>query len=282
MTIQVENIKPDIGATVKFPREELLDPAVIKRVLELLEERDVLVFPGINLTDKEQLAFTDKLGARVNFTTKVAGGEGAAEPDVYKVTLDPKINDKPEYVLGTFFYHMDGMPIDTIPPPKATLLSARRTAPKGGQTEFASTRAAYAGLSAADKAEFEKLRIRHSAYAGVRLVVDQNPDEAMRNRIFKSEGERPLVWTSKSGVKSLLIGQTADYVVGWDLAVGRALLVRLAEWAGQPAFSYRHEWQEGDLVMWNNCTTLHRVIPYDNNSGRTMHRTSLAGVEALT
>src|SRR4051812_30619193 len=217
MAVEIERIKPDIGAIVKFPRAELLEPATIQRCLDALEKHDVLVFPRVNLTDKEQLAFTDKLGSRVNFTTTVPGGKDAAEPDVYKVTLDPKVNDKPEYVLGTFFYHMDGMPIDTIPPPKATLLSARRTAPKGGQTEFASTRAAYAGLSAADKAEFENLRVRHSAYAGVRLVVDQSDDEAMRNRIFKSEGERPLVWTSKSGVKSLLIGQTADRVVGMEL-----------------------------------------------------------------
>src|SRR5215831_6205235 len=99
MNIQIEPIKPDIGAIVRFPREALLDPAVIKRILEVLEERDVLVFPGINLTDKEQLSFTDKLGARVNFTTTVPGGKDVAEPDVYKVTLDPKINDKPEYVL---------------------------------------------------------------------------------------------------------------------------------------------------------------------------------------
>src|ERR1700758_2212012 len=107
MKIDVELIKPDIGAIVTFPREAFLDQAVIQRCLEALEAHDVIVFPRLNLTDKEQLAFTDKLGARVYFTKTVPGGKDVAEPDVYKVTLDPEINDKPEYVLGTFLYHMD-------------------------------------------------------------------------------------------------------------------------------------------------------------------------------
>ena len=89
------------------------------------------------------------------------------------------------------------------------------------------------------------------------------------------------MWTHKSGRKSLLIGYTADSVVGMSKAEGRALLIRLLEWAGQPAFSYRHYWSEGDLVVWDNCGALHRVIPYATDSGRMMNRTSVAGVEML-
>lgn len=280
MSFKIELIKPNIGAIVSVDnRSALSEPAVVQRCLEALDAHDVLVFPRLGLTDSEQLAFTDRLGARVDFTRSVPGGL-AAEPGVYKITLDPKINTEPEYVLGTFFYHMDGMPIEAIPPPKATLLSARVVAPKGGQTQFASTRAAYEGLSAAQKAEFEGLRVLHSARAGVRRVFDSEAELAAI-RTGSVAGERPLVWTSSSGRKSLLIGETADRIVGMPLAQGRALLARLLEWAGQPDFSYSHEWQEGDLVMWNNCGALHRVIPYDRDSGRMMHRTSLAGVEAV-
>ena len=63
-------------------------------------------------------------------------------------------------------------------------------------------------------------------------------------------------------------------------AAGRALLARLLEWTAQPAFTYRHQWREGDLVVWDNTSTLHRVVPYAEDSGRRMHRTSVAGVEA--
>jgi alpha-ketoglutarate-dependent taurine dioxygenase len=279
MSLKIEPIKPNIGATVNVERSALLDSAVVQQCLEALDLHDVLVFPRLGLTDSEQLAFTDRLGARVDFTRSMPGGS-AGEPGVYKITLDPKINTEPEYVLGTFFYHMDGMPIEEIPPPKATLLSARVVAPKGGQTQFASTRAAYEGLSAAQKVEVAGLRVLHSARAGVRRVFDTEAELAAI-RVKSVAGQRPLVWTSSSGRKSLLIGETADRIVGMPLAEGRALLARLLEWAGQPEFSYSHDWQEGDLVIWNNCGALHRVVPYDQNSGRMMHRTSLAGVKAV-
>ena len=279
MSIKIEPIKPQIGAIVHLDRSALTDAATTQQCLEALDAHDVLVFPRLGLTDGEQLAFTDSLGARVNFTRSVPGGDVSA-PGVYKITLDPKVNSEPEYVLGTFFYHMDGMPIDSIPPPKATLLSARVLAPKGGQTQFASTRAAWEGLSDSQKTELAALRVVHSVKSGVRRVFETEAELATI-RVGSVVGERPLVWTSSTGRKSLLIGETADRIVGMPLAEGRALLARLLEWAGQPDFSYSHQWQEGDLVIWNNCGALHRVVPYDRDSGRMMHRTSLAGVEAV-
>jgi len=276
MKVQVENIKPAIGSIVRFERSALLDDDVAERCLELLDERQVLVFPRINLSDKEQLAFTDKLGARVNFTNRVPGGDRAAK-DVYTITLDPKINNEPEYVLGTYFWHMDGITVD-MPPPKASVLSARKVAPKGGQTEFASTYAAYQALPEEDKAELEGLRVLHSVTAAVREVATPESLDPYRRAL---KHEHPLVWKRKSGRKSMIIGYTADYVVNLPRADVKALLARLLEWTAQPDFTYRHYWQEGDLVVWDNCGALHRVIPYSADSGRTMHRTSVAGVEAV-
>src|SRR5205823_2826927 len=97
-------------------------------------------------------------------------------------------------------------------------------------------------------------------YAGVHRVLESKKDLS-ELKLGPVEGERPLVWTSKSGRKSLLIGETADRIVGWPLAEGRALLARLLEWTAQPEFVYSHQWQEGDLVIWHNISALHRVIP---------------------
>ena len=52
-------------------------------------------------------------------------------------------------------------------------------------------------------------------------------------------------------------------------------------WATRPEYVYRHEWQLGDAVMWDNTGTMHRVLPYLLNLGRRMHRTTLAGEEPL-
>ena len=60
------------------------------------------------------------------------------------------------------------------------------------------------------------------------------------------------------------------------------MLTRLTEWCAQKQFTYSHEWQDGDFVVWNNCGVMHRVVPYEEDSGRMMHRTSIAGADSMT
>lgn len=277
--VEFENVKPLIGSIIRAERAALFDPEVVRQCREALDRRTVLVFPRVSFTDAEQLAFTDLLGGRLNLTSAATTDK---QEDVYKVTLDKEVNKAPEYVLGTFFWHMDGLTVDT-PPPKATLLSARKVAPKGGQTEFANTFAAYDYLPEAEKKELEGLRAVHSVKASLRFIADLIPEEEKGKLTIGLVKEHPIVWTrKKSGRKSLVVGTTADTIVGMGPAEGRAHLVRLAEWAAQPDFSYRHEWQEGDFVIWDNCGAMHRVIPYAADSGRMMHRTSIAGEETVS
>ncbi|WP_434405565.1 TauD/TfdA dioxygenase family protein [Sphingobium sp. DN12] len=266
-------VKLLIGAVVEADREALFDPEVVTQCRDMLEERTVLVMPQVHFTNEEQLAFTDLLGGRLNLTSEATTNK---DEDVYQVTLDRKINRAPEYVLGTFFWHMDGMPME-MPPPLATLLSARRLAPKGGQTEFANSFAAYEQMPEAQRAEIEDLRIIHSVAASLRSIADAIPEAEKGKLAIGVEKERPLVQTHKNGRKSLIVGSTADRIVGMELAYGRAYIARLNEWATQPDFVYQHQWQAGDFVIWSNTGALHRVVPYARDSGRMMHRTSIAG-----
>jgi alpha-ketoglutarate-dependent taurine dioxygenase len=280
-TVAVEPVKPHIGGIVHVTKEHLLDEETISTVREALEDRGVIIFPRMNLTDSEQLAFTDRLGKRVNYNRRAPGSGAGGEEDVYTITLDKKINTQPEYVLGTFFWHIDGVTIDQ-PLPKATLLSARKLSPTGGQTEFASTYAAYENLPEAEKRALESLKVVHKMEASMRPVFDIPPEEDLaRWRDMSKVMVHPLVWTHASGRKSLIVGSHADSVVGMPIPHGRSILQRLQEWAAQPAFYYRHEWNEGDLVIWDNCGCMHRVIPYDENSGRRMHRTTIMGEERV-
>ena len=138
MALSFEAIRPNIGARVHVDRASLLDEATARQCLELLENHLVLVFPRIGVSDAEQLAFTDRLGPRIDYTSTVAGGS-AVEPNVYKLTLDPQINDEPEETSATFFWHFDGYYLVT-PPPKATVLSGRIIPKDGARTDFANTR----------------------------------------------------------------------------------------------------------------------------------------------
>ncbi|MGR4864762.1 TauD/TfdA dioxygenase family protein [Caulobacter sp. LARHSG274] len=277
--VEFEPIKPQIGARVLVDRACLFDDDVAQACLAALEDRGVLVFPQVNLTDAEQLALTDKLGERVNFSRNAPGGDAAAQ-DVYKVTLDKTVNAHPEYVLGTFFWHIDGVTIDQ-PLPKATLLSARKLSAKGGQTEFANLYAAFEHLPAAEKAELKELRVVHTIAASMKVFMDEVNEETVVLLNKAVDVVHPFVWTHESGRKSLLVGSHADHVVDMPYPHGRALITRMIEWAGQPEFRYTHQWQPGDFVIWDNCGLMHRVVPYDENSGRTMHRTTLAGHERV-
>jgi alpha-ketoglutarate-dependent taurine dioxygenase len=273
--LTIENAKPLVGGIVRLDKKNLCDPEVVAEIKAALEERGVLVFPELNATDEEQLAFTDMLGERVNFTRKVPGSD-ATSPDVYKITLDRKLNTEPDYVLGTFFWHVDGVTIDQ-PLPKATLLSARHLADSGGATEFANLYAAYEGLTEEEKRQYEDLRVIHSVEAAVR-PVHGHPSEERRERYrnLAAVMDQPLVWTHNDGRKSLLLGTHADGIVGMPGPHGRATLTRLMQWAAQPDYVYRHDWKVGDMVLWDNEGLMHRVVPYTDQA-RVMHRTTIAG-----
>jgi alpha-ketoglutarate-dependent taurine dioxygenase len=278
VSVTFTNIKPQIGSTVHVDKAHLLDDDVVAQIAQKLEERGVLLFPRINLSDAEQLALTDKLGGRDQSARNSVPGTNATEKDVYKITLDKKINTEPDYVLGTFFWHIDGLLVDN-PIQKATLLSARELSAEGGSTEFANLYAAYENLSDEEKRELEGLRAIHSIEAAVRPVFGSTTaEQAAKYRKMAPPMEHPLVWTHANGRKSLLIGTHADGLVGWPGPHGRAMLWRLNQWASQPDFVYRHEWQVGDLVIWDNEGLMHRVVPY-TDEGRVMHRTSIGGTQ---
>src|ERR1700712_1319101 len=281
MAIRFEDIKEFIGSRVVWDdRADLFTAEAAEAIRAKVEERTVVVFPQLNLTDEEQLRITELMGEKVRLTGRNNVQE-IENDDVYQVTLDPKINPQPEYVLGTFFWHMDGVTVD-MPLPFATLLSCRIAPDKGGETEFASTYAAYEGLPDEEKAELEGLRAVHSVKASLSHIADAIP-EKHRDKVLNIGlvKEHPIVWTHESGRKSMVIGTTADHIVGKSVPAGRAQLIRLQEWAAQPNFSLRHKWTKGDFVIWDNTGAMHRAIPYESSTGRMMHRTSIAGTEAV-
>jgi alpha-ketoglutarate-dependent taurine dioxygenase len=87
------------------------------------------------------------------------------------------------------------------------------------------------------------------------------------------------VWLHRSGRKSLITSMSGTEVLGMDQEEGEALLARLLAWASRPEYVYTHEWQVGDIVIWDNTGVMHKVLPYDITAGRLHHRTTVAGDE---
>lgn len=250
----------------------LSDATLPQACMEALEENGVLVFRALHIDDDTQVAFSKRLD-------DVGKAEPAAPPRIFNVTLDPTKSATADYLRGTVYWHIDGAQDDV--PSKATTLSAHVISEEGGETEFASTYAAYDDLTAAEKKRYDDLRVVHSLEASQRLVFPDPTPEQLAAWRSKPDKEHPLVWRHRSGRRSLVLGVSASHVVGMEQAEGRALLDDLLERSTAPERVYRHEWQVGDLVIWDNTGVMHRVHPYDPASGREMHRTTMSGDEPI-
>jgi alpha-ketoglutarate-dependent taurine dioxygenase len=261
-----------VGTTIA---ELLEDPQVPAEVMSLLEMNGALLFRGLNLDDDQQLRLSARLGEPV---VRRSPGWSTEHPGIYKIGLVEGANND-IYVKGTFFWHMDGT-INQVPP-KASLLTARVVAGTGGNTEFASTYAAYERLTGDEKRRFADLKVWHSPEAATRRVEGHRSQEFLDRLESEPVMLHPLVWTHRDGRRSLVIGETASHVEGMDKDEGAALLGELLERATEPSLIYSHAWEVGDLVIWDNRGALHRVEPYDESAGRVMHRVTLAGDEPI-
>ena len=271
----VVDVAPKIGSAIHTDKETLLSGERAQDIREIMERRGVVVFPQINLTDEEQVAFTHTLGTFAHEPGEGGGGKDS----VYPITMDESINPIANYLKGAFFWHIDGTMSDK--PILASIMSARALAPEGGETDFCNTYAAWDDLPEDQKREVEHLKVVHAMW---RSQLYWKPEPSIAElELWMGRGENtlPLVWKHRSGRKSLVLGATALQIEGMDIAESEKVLVGLRTWATQPQFSYRHTWSLGDMVIWDNTGTMHRALPYDHKSGRLMHRTKLEGEEAF-
>jgi len=269
MGLVTHDMTPNIGTEVAAPREILLGGSRAGELRALLEARGVLVFRGLALTKDEQRVLAATLG------DVLAMGDEGIQP----ISLDKTKNATADYLRGSFYWHIDGASDDI--PTRASILTAVTLSPEGGDTLFCNTYAAYDALSDDEKRRFDKLKVIHSLETSQYYVTPEpSYAELMRWRTYAPK-VHPLVWTHRSGRKSLVLGMTASHIVDMPLDEGRGLLCRLRDEATRPENIYTHKWTPGDTIIWDNTGVMHRVTPYAIDSGRMMHRTTLAGEEPL-
>jgi alpha-ketoglutarate-dependent 2,4-dichlorophenoxyacetate dioxygenase len=264
------------GIDVRKP----LTPEEVAAVERGMDEHAVLVLPGQDISDEQQLAFTRNFGPLEEGANSGARDADLRLPVVFAdvSNLDKtgqiaqRDNKKRMAGLANRLWHSDASFRPT--PARYSILSGRVVTTDGGNTEFADMRAAYDALDPATKAEIEDLVCEHSLiYSRGQLgFSDFLPDE----RVVMAPVRQRLVRTHPvTGRKSLFLAAHVGNIVGWPQPEAMAFIRDLMEHATQPQFVYVHRWTRHDLVMWDNRTTMHRVRRFDDlHLVRDMRRTT--------
>ena len=260
-----------------------LDDATIGEINMLWRRHLVLVFPRQSLTETQQIAFTRKFGT-LDITIE-DDKKSSKNPEVLRIANVDERGEKlsADHPIARYFsaltslWHTDGS--YRAVPSFASMLHALEVTPEGDETCFANAIAAYEALPGEIKARLEGKHMVH-AYEFTRYFEDRLPPLSPEEKRISPPTTHPVVRTHADGRKSLYIsGNVAYYVGGMPFDVGQRLHEYLLEWVTQPRFVYEHRWTVGDVVLWDNRPTLHRVLPYDPTHRRVLQRTELKGTE---
>jgi alpha-ketoglutarate-dependent 2,4-dichlorophenoxyacetate dioxygenase len=284
MDIRVTTIRPGFVAEISgIDLSRPVAPAAMAELWEASDTHAVLVFHGQTLTDAEQIAFTRNFGQpeRYVFSYSSKVKLRLEKPEMADVSNLDAATGQPQtgaarhrmVNLGNRLWHTDSS--FRLPRGGFSLLYAHAVPPTGplgaGETEFADTCAAYEALTPQRQAMLQGMQAEHSLMHSRALLgfTDFAPEE----RAALPPVLQPLVTTHpRTGRKSIYIASHASHIVGMEVADGRLLLMELIEHATRAGTTYRHEWQVGDLAMWDNRRSMHRGLPFDERFPRDMRR----------
>ena len=237
----------------------------------LFEEHCALLFPAQDLSSEDHMRLAEMFGpvedrkkdergpgekAEVSLVSNEAEDGVTGEMDLH--TLNLKANQQ---------WHIDStfMPVPAL----CNILTARVVTTTGGQTELASTRAAWAAMPEGLKARIRGRILGHNYRRSRERVSAELANLPMFN---KWPAQRwPAIWTNPvNGCEALYIASHVFEVEGMGRAEGNALVEELIEFCTQPQFVYSHTWSVGDVLMWDQRAVLHRGMPWPYDQPRTL------------
>jgi alpha-ketoglutarate-dependent 2,4-dichlorophenoxyacetate dioxygenase len=295
MNMQIKQIHPlFVGEVSGVDIRRPPSAETVAAIDEAMDRYAVLVFRGQPMSQDEQIQWSSAFGSLDTGLTKLSNAPGRLKyqtlMDISNVTRDgsiaPSGNKRIAGALANQLWHSDSS-FQYVPGKYSMLSAVILPGPSvmgAGDTEFADMRAAYDALEPAMKEKIEPLVAEHYALYSRMWLGDKDwtaEQKAglppVRWRVVRTQ--RPT--DGGPGRKSLFIGSHANRIVGWPVPEGRMFLLDLLEHATRRQFVYRHEWQVGDLVIWDNRATLHRGRPYDMAQRRELRRTTTEDLAAL-
>jgi len=197
-------------------------------------------------------------------------------PQIHYISNQDFFPDGRRYIPGEG-WHTDHS--NEVRPPKATVLHAVTLPDQGGDTQFANMAAAYEALDQTMKdriASLMGIHVYQSSHSTRKLMgLSEANKERVPNAVL-----HPITRTHpENGRKAIYINPIRiEGIVGLDHKEALPLLDDLLAHATQPRFQYRHQWQQGDLTIWDNRCLLHKANgDYDHAQTRYLYRVMLQG-----
>ena len=279
MSVTITPLSPAVGAEIVRIDLTALSADEFSQIERAWHRHSVPLFREQTLSDDDLLAFSRRLGELDPPPNQERGRiSPPGYPDVYVVSnvLDEKGEPIGALGAGEATWHTDMSYLDL--PPDASMLYALEIPATGGDTYFCGMQAAWAALPAALQAKLRGRRIKHDGtfnsggYLRQGVTATEDPHRA-------PGAWHPAVCAHPvTGVPALYLGRRRNSSIeGLSQAESDALLDELWDHATAPEFVYRHRWRLGDLVLWDNRSTMHRRDPFDNAARRVMHRTQIKG-----
>lgn len=288
MTVKVTPLDATVGAEVSNVHLAEMDDATWKEVEDAFNAHAVLVFHDQYLSLGDQIAFALRFGpfARYdNASSKKAPGSGTrlGDPVIGPVgNIDKKgnhISDPNDPFIrgggGNEGWHSDSS-FQRLGA-KTSILSGIEVTSEGGETEFADMRAAYDALPEKTTEYLATLRGWHSIRYS-RTMLGANDDELPEDPTTSPGAEHSLVrHHPQTGRPALVLGVHVCKIFGMDTDKGQAMVRELMDEAIQAPRTYKHQWQEGDIVLWDNRCVLHRARPYPLEQRRQLQHVRIVG-----
>lgn len=269
-----------VGAEVRGADLAAVKEAEVAAIKTAWYRHDVLVFRNQKMTDDDLLAFSRHFGRLDPPPNQGAGRKSPpGYPDVYVVSNVLDEQGEPIGALGDgeAVWHTD---MSYAPePPDASMLYSLEIPASGGDTWFCSMKGALARMPRQLVARVRHLDIKHDGTydSGGYLRKGMAPSQDPRTSVGTPHPiiiEHPV-----SGDTALYLGRRLNaYIMGLELAESERLLDEI--WSYVDAVVYKHKWALGDLVLWDNRTTMHRRDAFDPKARRVMHRTQIKGSSA--
>ncbi|MDH3739598.1 MAG: TauD/TfdA family dioxygenase [Alphaproteobacteria bacterium] len=245
---------------------------------EALLDRTVIVFRDQHVTPEQQVAFSRRFGEPQ--PAEVSGFEKSKDhPEIDILEYDA---DNPPHVTRDL-WHTDF--VGTERPTMGTVLYAKDIPPRGGDTVWVSTHAAYEALSDRMKAHLEGLWAYHDSYQPYDEHVrpemyedGKGTDYIKARRATYRPALHPVVRTHPvTGKRGLFVNESMTSMIkDMDKRESDFLLRYLFDYLRTPEFNYRHKWQTNDLAVWDNRLSLHYAL-FDYTDHRLMHRIVIQG-----